>query len=133
MFRLSLLLALVVSTPFAHAQDKRPLTFEDLWKVQRVGKPAMSPDGKTVVVEVTSYDLDADTSSSNLWLLATDGSSQKQAAHPPQGERTSEPRLVAGRQADRLRPLRASDGDVPQIHVISPDGGEAKATSRICR
>src|SRR5947199_4924377 len=74
-FPLAVLLAL---TP-ARAADapKRPLTAEDLWRVQRVGPPSIAPDGKACVVEVTKYDIDKDDSTSDLWLLSTDGSEQK--------------------------------------------------------
>src|SRR5262245_20969060 len=60
---------------------KRPMTIEDLWKVQRVGPPTISPDGKWCAVEVTKYDIDKNDSSSQIWLLSTDGKVQKQLTH----------------------------------------------------
>ncbi|MBI3822325.1 MAG: hypothetical protein HY289_06560, partial [Planctomycetes bacterium] len=41
---------------------KRPITLEDLWKVKRLGKPSISPDGKWVAVDVTSFDMDDNSS-----------------------------------------------------------------------
>jgi hypothetical protein len=32
----------------APAAEKKPLTVDDMWAVQRVGTPRLSPDGKTV-------------------------------------------------------------------------------------
>src|SRR5262245_29954371 len=68
---LALSLALVVAVP-ASAQSKRPITVDDLWKVQRLGKPAISPDGKWVAAEVTKFSMEANDSTSDLWLFSTD-------------------------------------------------------------
>src|SRR5262249_39037671 len=62
----------------AAAQTKRPITVEDLWKVQRLGKPAISPNGKWVAVEVTSYSMEDNSSTSDLWLFSTDGKTRRQ-------------------------------------------------------
>src|SRR4051812_31918953 len=56
---------------------KHPLTFEDVWKVKRLGNPAISPDGKWVAIEVTAYDMEENDSTSDLWLLSTDGKVQR--------------------------------------------------------
>jgi hypothetical protein len=38
-------LAISIASPLA-AADKKPLTAKDLWTLQRVGNPVVSPDGK---------------------------------------------------------------------------------------
>ena len=53
------------------AQDKRALTVEDLWNVKRVSSPEMSPDGKWVAVSVTTYGMEENKGTSDIWLLAT--------------------------------------------------------------
>src|SRR5438132_3842514 len=57
---------------------KRPITLEDLWKVKRLGKPSISPDGKWVAVDVTSHNMDDNSSDTQIWLCSTDGKTQKQ-------------------------------------------------------
>jgi hypothetical protein len=37
------------------AVKKHPLTVEDMWRVKRLGPPALSPDGKWLALEVTRY------------------------------------------------------------------------------
>src|SRR5262249_39553794 len=106
---------------------KRPITFEDLWKVQRPGKPAVSPDGKWVAVELTTYSLDDDSSTSDLWLLATDGSTQRQLTGH-KGKNSGPAWSPDGKQ---IAFVSKRTGDVPQIHLISPDGGEARQLTRL--
>jgi hypothetical protein len=57
----------------AGAAGPRPLTAETLWQIQRLGEPALSPDGRQAVVPVTRFDVEADTSTTDLWLVPTDG------------------------------------------------------------
>ena len=36
----------------------KPITVEDLWKLQRIGAPSLSPDGAQAVAAVTGYSMD---------------------------------------------------------------------------
>ncbi len=69
---------MVLSARAGDSPQRLPMTAEDLRKVKRVGLPSVSPDGLTCVVDVTTWDLNKDESSSNLWLLSTDGKTQTQ-------------------------------------------------------
>jgi dipeptidyl aminopeptidase/acylaminoacyl peptidase len=105
------------------ADGKRPLTLEDLWKVKRLGPPALSPDGNWVAVEVTTFDMDKDDSSSDLWLLSTDGKTQKQLTNSP--GKSSGPRWSPdGKQIAFVAKRSGDDGN--QVYLISPEGGEAR-------
>ncbi len=103
------------------------MAFEDLWKLQRVGKPAISPDGQWVAVEVTSFDLDADSSTSNLWLLSTDGRTQRQLTNF-KGKNSGPTWSFDGKQ---IAFVSKRAGNVPQIHLISPEGGEARPLTNL--
>jgi dipeptidyl aminopeptidase/acylaminoacyl peptidase len=127
MHRIALVFALILTGPVLAQGDKRPMAFEDLWKLKRIGKPATSPDGKWVAVEVTSYDLDADSSSSNIWLLATDGTTQKQLTNTA-GKNSGPAWSYDGKQ---IAFVSKRSGDVAQIHLISPDGGEARPLTNL--
>src|SRR5262245_59214079 len=107
---------------------RRPMTFEDLWKIRRPGPPSVSPDGKWAVVELTSYDLAKNDSSSDLWLLSTDGKTQKQLTTAP-GKNSSPKWSPDGNQIAFLS-KRAGD-EHPQIYLIPPAGGEARRVSRM--
>ncbi len=67
------LLFLSAFTPFCRAQNtpgKRPMTFDDLMKMKRLGETAVSPDGKWLVYGVTTVDLVQNRKTTELWVQA---------------------------------------------------------------
>jgi dipeptidyl aminopeptidase/acylaminoacyl peptidase len=52
------------------AQSKRPMTFEDMMKMKRLGETAVSPDGRWLAYSVTTVDLEQNTKTPELWLQA---------------------------------------------------------------
>jgi hypothetical protein len=53
--------------------QKHPFTFGDMMKLQRVGAPVPSPDGKWVVFDCIDVDLEANTKISHLWIVPANG------------------------------------------------------------
>ena len=70
---LVLLVLAAILVPFSAAQGKRPMTFEDMMKMKRLGETAVSPDGKWLAYSVTTVDLDQNTRTSELWLQKIEG------------------------------------------------------------
>ncbi len=120
-------IALLSATGARADGPRHPLAVEDLWKVQRVGKPALAPDGKWVAVDVTSYSMDTNNSTSALWLLATDGKTQRQLT-TFKGTNTGP---VWSPDGKTIAFISKRSGDVPQIYIIAPDGGEARQLSHL--
>src|SRR5262245_1832883 len=120
------LLALLFALPVVAAP--RPMSTEDLWKVKRVGPPSVAPDGKWCVVDVTSWDVDKDESTSNLWLLSTDGKTQRQLTNTK--GKNSGPKWSPDGQWIAFTSQRTGD-DNSQVYVISPDGGEARRVTNM--
>ena len=129
---LALAFTLVLSPlfqPLATAQPvkERPLTVEDLWKVKRLGKPALAPNDKWVAVEVTTYSMEENDSTSELWLLATDGSTQRQLTDR-RGKVSSPAWSPDGKQIAFV----FSAKDTPaQVYVIDPNMGEARQLTHL--
>src|ERR1017187_5248275 len=80
-------IAAFVLAPFCTAQtiqQKRPMTFEDMMKMKRLGETAVSPDGKWLAYSVTSVDLNQNTKTAELWVQAiAGGEPQKLAVGKP--------------------------------------------------
>ncbi len=87
-----LLFAAHASPAGAAPPDKRPMKVDDLFAFKRVAAPQISPDGKTVVYQVTTVDLAANTSSTALWRAPTDGKAAPKQLTDPKGKRDSNPR-----------------------------------------
>jgi len=56
------------------AQQKRPISVDDLWAMKRVGGIELSPDGNTIAFTVTSYSMEANKGKTEIYLVNTDGS-----------------------------------------------------------
>jgi len=126
--RSSLLFVLLAAVSGAQAQSsKHPLTIEDLWKVQRVGKPAVSPDGKWAAVEVTTFSMEENDSTSAIWLLSTDGKVQK-ALVTAKGKNSGPAWSHDGK---KIAFVSKRSGDIAQIYTVGPEGGEAVQVSHL--
>ena len=99
----------------------RPITAEDLWKMSRVGKPALAPGGSFAVVPVTTYDVDTNKGKSRLYRVERDGTTTSLTAA---GTDSTNP--VVSPDGTRVAFLRKGDADdaKPQIHVMHLEGGE---------
>jgi dipeptidyl aminopeptidase/acylaminoacyl peptidase len=59
---------------------KRPMTFEDMMAMKRLGDTAVSPDGRWLAYSVTTVDLEKNTKTAELWLQAIAGASDQSSA-----------------------------------------------------
>ncbi len=64
----------VFAAPSVADGGKRPITHEDVWLIKRIGTPALSPDGRLIVVSVSEPAYDDSQKKSDLWLVPADGS-----------------------------------------------------------
>lgn len=104
---------------------RRAITFADLIRMNRVGGPQISPDGKWVAYAVTTPDLDANRSNSNIWIVSTAGGS---AAQLTRSGRDSSPAWSPDGKWLAFLSARAGEG---QVYVLSMDGGEARAVTHL--
>jgi dipeptidyl aminopeptidase/acylaminoacyl peptidase len=126
MKRISVHFLLLCLPLFLFAQQQRPITFDDLIGMERIGDPQLSPDGSTIAFVVTKFDKEANGSNSNLYLVPVDGGPVRQlttatgANHSPRWlPDGSEIALISTREG------------TPQIYTISLHGGEAHKVSDI--
>jgi dipeptidyl aminopeptidase/acylaminoacyl peptidase len=112
----------------ADAADKRPIQVDDLFKFKRVADPQVSPDGKLVVYQVTTVDLEGNKSSTALWLAATDGKTPPKQLTNPNGKKDTHPRWSPDGKQVLFESTRAG---TPQLFVIDLAGGEARKLTDI--
>ena len=69
----ALAIAVLAALPAAVQAQQRGFTARDMAAMPRYGVPALSPDGSRVAYVVRSVDLPANTTSTAVWVRATDG------------------------------------------------------------
>jgi len=55
------------------AQEKHAMTVDDMWAMKRIGLFDLSPDGKTIAFDQTSYSFDTNKGNSDVYLIDADG------------------------------------------------------------
>lgn len=112
----------------ADPPKKRPMRVDDLFKFKRVGDPQVSPDGKLVAYQVGTVDLEANKSSTALWVAATDGKTPPKPLTNPNGKSDKHPRWSPDGKTILFESTRSGSS---QLWVIALDGGEARQLTDI--
>jgi Tol biopolymer transport system component len=119
--RLAFPLLLVFSVSPLLAAEKKPLTVDDMWAVQRVGTPVLSPDGKSVAYTVSAYDMEENRSNGDVWVVPLSGGSPRRLT----ANKASDGSPAWGPDGKRIAFVSKRDGDTAaQLYVIPIDGGE---------
>jgi dipeptidyl aminopeptidase/acylaminoacyl peptidase len=117
----------------AHSQTFAPdpsrlLTAEKMWALERLGDPAITPDGATAVVPVTRYDIAENKGFTDLWLVPVAGGPARQLT----SDKASDTQPTVSPDG-RWIAFVSKRGDDPesQIYVIAVDGGEAQRVTNL--
>jgi dipeptidyl aminopeptidase/acylaminoacyl peptidase len=101
------------------AQQKRPITFQDLAAMHRLSGPQISPDGKWIAYEVGTPNLEANRVVRDIWLVSAEGGEARQITR---GGSDTRPRWSP--DGKRIAFLSSRDGE-QQVYWITLDGGDA--------
>ncbi|HCH09874.1 MAG TPA: peptidase S9 family protein, partial [Dehalococcoidia bacterium] len=66
------------------SQTKRHITAEDLYCIQQISGPEISPDGKHVVYSLSRVDSKTEKKYADLWIVPTDGGRERQFTYGDQ-------------------------------------------------
>ncbi len=112
----------------AQNTSKRALRPADVYKLQEVNDPQISPDGKWVAYTVSSSDTAKDKMNSNIWMISWDGKQNVQLTYSEDGE--SNPKWSP--DGKYISFLAARNGDTTaQIWLLDTRGGEAKKLTAV--
>jgi dipeptidyl aminopeptidase/acylaminoacyl peptidase len=106
----------------------RLLTAEKMWALKRLGDPAISPDGTTAVVPVTTYDLNENKGLTDLWLIPMSGGAARQLT----SDKANDTQATVSPDGKWVAFVSKRGDDVEnQIYVIAIDGGEARRVTNV--
>ena len=103
--------------------EKRPLTAQDLYKLQLVGDPQLSPDGKHIIFTVKRVAAETEKKHTDLWLANTETGALQQFSYGDTSD--THPRWSPdGSQIAFLS--NRKDEKQAQLYVLPFHGGEAR-------
>lgn len=68
-----IIFVLLLSILQLSAQDKQPISIDDLWAMKRLGSFDVSPDGKTIAYDQTTYSFETNKGNTDIYLIDADG------------------------------------------------------------
>jgi dipeptidyl aminopeptidase/acylaminoacyl peptidase len=119
-------LALLLAAAPAIAGPGKGLTIDDMLAMQRVGEPAVSPDGKWVAFSVRDTDMAANKGRTDIWLAAVDGATVRRLTTDPASD-TSPAWSPDGAYVY----FASTRGGSSQVWRIAVAGGEAEAVTKL--
>jgi dipeptidyl aminopeptidase/acylaminoacyl peptidase len=124
----SLLLLTGLAALPAQAAERRPITSEDLWAMERVAGPALSPDGRWVVFSVTRYSIEENKGNGDLWLVPTDGGAPPRRLTWNEGADGSP---AWSPDSQRIAFVSKRGDGPPQLFLLPVGGGEAQPVTKL--
>jgi len=108
------------------AASRRPMTFDDLQKMKRLGDTAVSPDGKWLAYSATTVDLAQNTKTPSLYIQPIAGGE----AYPIAGTQPGDSGVQFAPSGKKLLFLSSRSG-AQQIWLVDFDPGTAATTNPI--
>lgn len=108
--------------------EPRPMTVEDLWAMERVGAPAVSPDGRWLAFTVTRFSAEENKGEGDLWLVPSDGSAAPRRLTWNKG---SDGSPVWSPDSATLVFVSKRGEDPPQLYRLPMNGGEAEPLTEL--
>ena len=112
----------------AQTAARRGLTADDIYRMQEVSEPRVSPDGKWVAYTVASNDRDSDKRRSAIWMASWDGTQDVQLTHGT--ESAESPRWSPDGKYLAFTMARPEDSK-DQVWVLDRRGGEARQVTHL--
>jgi dipeptidyl aminopeptidase/acylaminoacyl peptidase len=105
---------------------KRSFEPADVWSLNTVSDPSLSPDGTLVAYVVAVPDVESDRPATSIWVASTDEGAMTSPRPFTVGPKDTSPRWSPD---GRLLAFVSDRGDEPQVFVASLEGGEPRAVT----
>ena len=115
----------LAASPLLFAQ-KRPFDVETLLRIQRIGDPALSPDGKQVAFTVAAPDLSTNSLPKQIWIVPVTGGAPRQLTR--EGTDNERPRWSPD---SRQIYFVSTRGGTSQVWVMDADGSRSRLITRL--
>ena len=126
---LAVFLIFSVSAGPSAAQDKTPLTLDDIHKLADITEPVFSPDGTYVYYTLSTHNLKADETVSDIWRVPFNGGPAERVTKT---DKASESRPQLTRDGQRLYFLSdAGKDEETQVWSMKAKGGGLAKVTRI--
>ena len=115
------------------AQEKRPIAPSDLYRLQTISDPRLSPDGKWVVYSLSAADSAKDKQTSDIWMTSLDGKEQVQLTNV-EGEGSMARFSPDGKYISFLSKCNACEEEekkYSQVYLLDRRGGNAKKLTNV--
>jgi len=117
-------LALILGA--AAAAQRQPFDVQALLKIQRIGEPLLSPDGKTVAFTVQSVDLEQNTKPKQIYVVPTAGGPPQKVT--TEGTDNERPRWAP--DSKRIAFVSNRSGS-SQVWVVNSDGSQPRQVTNL--
>lgn len=115
------------------AQHKRPIAPSDLYRLQTISDPRLSPDGKWVMYSLSSTDSAKDKQTNDIWMTSLDGKDQVQLTNA-EGEGSMARFSPDGKYISFLSKCSACEEEEKkhrQVYLLDRRGGNAKKLTKV--
>ena len=112
----------------AQAPAKRLLIADDLYRMQQVRDPQVSPEGRWIAYTVTSVDREADKRLSAIWMVNWEGTQDMRLTYGPDSD--TSPRWSPDGKYLAFLSTRPAEGKA-QIWLLDRRGGEASQLTNV--
>lgn len=110
-------------------QTKRPISADDLYRLELLSEPRIAPDGKHVVYRQQRVDRKTEKKYGNLWVVPTSGGLPKQFTYGDQAD--ASPRWSPDGKLIAFLTNRGNREKPAQIYLLPFEGGESRPLTEI--
>lgn len=114
--------------PTLAAQQRRPITEQDLARLRWIADPQISPDGRQVAYVLVTVNEKDDRYDTSIWTVSTEGGAPRRLTAGP---RDAAPRWSPA--GDAIAFLRAEEKGPSQLHLLSLAGGEPRKLTDLAK